>query len=279
MVLILFSKSKTSQPPKSTGQRKNGNMGVAIAVPKKYTIVSMKKHRMSDGKDWPPFPNEADADPNESEDVYSNWKQMKARENRLILLELTCGTIRFFLGLTTVFFFPFYGISSLKYSFAKPSKLKATVHMPASWISTAYMTTFCALALQFLQRHASNAHLIFCGDFNVTPTSPTYTYFQTGVYDKQSFDADYPPHDLWRPPRFNFLQSALLQVHGAEPNMTIYTHPLRNECLFKETLDYIFVSSQIKALDAFQSPKMLSLCPNEVEPSDHLLIWCLLEMK
>ena len=116
--------------------------------------------------------------------------------------------------------------------------------------------------------------VILAGDFNSTPKSSTYHGITTGIslnkFDTEDFK--YPLPFLNTPKRYTSLQmtSCYHKVFGQEPKHTNYTFN------FKNTLDYIFVSSHINIIGAMKEIDSSYLenkgsIPDDNFPSDHFM--------
>jgi mRNA deadenylase 3'-5' endonuclease subunit Ccr4 len=70
------------------------------------------------------------------------------------------------------------------------------------------------------------------------------------------------------------LHSCYVTKRGVEPDFTNYSK-FQETPIFIETLDYIFVSADVQALDADELPAKDAVAgpfPTAVEPSDHVLL-------
>jgi endonuclease/exonuclease/phosphatase family metal-dependent hydrolase len=124
---------------------------------------------------------------------------------------------------------------------------------------------------------------VVVGDFNVTPSTPSYALLTTG-----QVEADHPelpppraPHDRTRW-QFDALPAGPMRSAyavaggGSEPDFTNNAW-IKDGPAFRETLDYILLSKEwsVKAVEPL--PPLSSLdaedfYPNASEPSDHLLL-------
>ena len=127
---------------------------------------------------------------------------------------------------------------------------------------------------------------ILAGDFNILPESAHYRLISTGSLEES--DPTYPPMKYGIPwePSCPPMDSAYAKHVGMEPSFTNYAHLKEEEEPFVGTLDYIFLSRK-EHQDNDGKTKEWVVCdtvplpereesggpfPNEVEPSDHLLI-------
>jgi len=141
----------------------------------------------------------------------------------------------------------------------------------------------------------SSIPYILTGDYNILPESAHYKLLTTGTLDKD--DPTYPPskHGMEWTIGSVAMDSAYALKHqsGSEPEFTNYAHTGEQEEPFVGTLDYIFLSKrEVTARDVetkqdetsgewwevYNVKKLPGIAesggpfPNEVEPSDHILI-------
>jgi len=136
-------------------------------------------------------------------------------------------------------------------------------HMPCAF-RTPIVQTLHLDALKKLFYQHPNIPTIFAADLNLTPDSIGYNYLTTSQLP--------PDHAEYFPERDHYklaLQSAYKQFNDQEPQFTCHSDTLWGG-LFKNTLDYIFVSHHFKTISSkllmFSEEKM----PNKLSPSDHL---------
>ena len=179
-------------------------------------------------------------------------------------------------------------------------------HMPCAFRDQAVMTIHCDLVahrIQSLASHdkdtittsnsGSNRHpYVLAGDFNILPDSPQYELLTTGILPhnddennevNSSTNSPLPQTKYgieWKSSSTKMKSAyATFNEDGREPDHTNYAHngAISDES-FIGTLDYIFVSDEhdwtVKdvvslkhRVDVENGPY-----PNEVEPSDHVLI-------
>ena len=124
---------------------------------------------------------------------------------------------------------------------------------------------------------------VLMGDFNFKPEDGMYTLYTTGTLETTS--PAYPSSRVGIPKgvKFDFnpdvvpVRSAYVEANGEEPE---YTNNARVQEMphFMEALDYIFISdewsvNQVESLDYLPSKEEQDEpFPNEMEPSDHVLI-------
>lgn len=134
--------------------------------------------------------------------------------------------------------------------------------------------------------------LALAGDFNFTPRSAQYALMTTGVLPPPP-TADETPFDDPRKLPLTFaacasfeprltkrFTSAYESKHGAEPDCTNYAvntafNKTGDVPPFIDTLDYIFLSEGLEAIDAPLIPhrdRIAGPLPNADEPSDHLAV-------
>eukprot|EP01129_Flabellula_baltica_P006299 TRINITY_DN2342_c0_g1_i3.p1 TRINITY_DN2342_c0_g1~~TRINITY_DN2342_c0_g1_i3.p1 ORF type:complete len:262 (-),score=51.19 TRINITY_DN2342_c0_g1_i3:155-940(-) len=248
------------------GKRFNGYMGVAIAVPSEMDVVRVDKHRIVDGKEWPDISTK---DPfgagvlkwisrgyiDWTVPSYRNWMNAKYRMNFMITVSIQVGGRTFHVSV---------------------------VHMPCAFRDQSIMVTSGSLVLKRLQEIAGNDPYILAGDFNSEPGTPCYNLITNGDTYDEICDMDFPQEDSWRPSQIPLktMRSSIKEKHGDEPEWTNYAlnQAFGPADAYKGTLDYIFISDDIEVTDAFWLDAPDQLCPNETEPSDHLLIWSTLNL-
>jgi mRNA deadenylase 3'-5' endonuclease subunit Ccr4 len=238
----------------------NGYMGVAIAYPNNLQIKSIDRFRLMDGKQWPDVNNRSWVNRfikfmtfgylDFTKD-YLTWYKMKAKYNFMITLEIMTGQ--------------------------DDSIFVGTVHMPCEFMAESIMITSAGLAMEHIQKLANGRPYVLAGDFNVTPGSNVYRLLTTGECDEMAIERDFPIDDLWRTSKLclSAMSSASWVWFDNEPAWTtnsICTFGGRTNA-FRNTLDYIFISEPLRVSNAFVYAENNELCPNNTQPSDHLLIW------
>ena len=137
-----------------------------------------------------------------------------------------------------------------------------------------------AQTLSPLQNNASQTlPLVFCGDFNLKPTSFPYKCLTSGKHKLDYSSPHLQEHKKsvisgWQMPDLEPMTSLYAAVHGAEPAYTnnclqLFTHGQNEFC---DTLDYIFGNARVAAKGAplLPSEKKGPLLPDQHNPSDHL---------
>lgn len=127
------------------------------------------------------------------------------------------------------------------------------------------------ITMKFLSKlsEGNKIPVILCGDFNSIPSSSVYHGITKGISLNQ-FEIKDNPETIKTPNIFteNAYKSTFYEIYKKEPEFTNYT------LKFKNTLDYIFVNSHFKIIDALNEIKEklgLSI-PSKKYPSDHILI-------
>lgn len=255
------------------GRKFNGYMGIAIAWPTaKMDALDVDISRLSDKRDggWPrPPEDETDGLGKVIKNIVSfakkplmkigilssppmePWSYSENRFNMLLRVKLQdrASDRQFCLG---------------------------NYHMPCTFYCPPVMTIHCDMAAKAVQSYADGLPYILAGDWNIKPQDSMYQLLTSGDMDKE--DPAYPPsrYGVEWTPSAKPMQSAYAVVEGKEPDFTNFAAP-RNigEEGFIDTLDYIFCGSDwivqsVKKLphrDEADGP-----FPNEIEPSDHILL-------
>ena len=189
--------------------------------------------------------------------------------------------------------------------------LISNYHMPCAFYAPPVMNIHSEMVARRVQTLAADVHeslgadkmeegistvpYILAGDFNIMPDSPHYKLITTGSLDKS--DPTLPPAKFgvdWSV-EAEAMDSAYAEI-GEEPEFTNYAHIQDQEDPFIGTLDYIFLSRKAKTTRIVDEKvagawwkvngvtKLPSVAesggpfPNDVEPSDHLLISADLEL-
>jgi endonuclease/exonuclease/phosphatase family metal-dependent hydrolase len=250
----------------------NNYMGVALAYKtSKYTAEEVNLCRLSDTKPWPRPPKPTGLRARAKAALAGNsslarawraltnaqpprddWAYARGRFNSLVF-------------------------ARLRDTRTGGSFCVATYHMPCAYWAPAVMTIHCALAAQRTAALAAGVPFVLAGDFNVKPGDPQYALLTTGSLPADA-GASAPAAPAWEPWRAEVappLRSAYAEAHGAEPAFTNCAG-VRDEPLFVETLDYIFVSAGVQVLDADALPASkdgaTEAYPTAQEPSDHVLL-------
>jgi 2',5'-phosphodiesterase len=158
-------------------------------------------------------------------------------------------------------------------------------HMPCCFYAPMVMVLHCDMCLSRVQRvaHTAGADVpyILAGDFNMQPDTAPYLLLTTGQIDMGD-PINYPsapmyaPDHKWQPTILRPVLSAYAAILGKEPDFTNYGRAKEDEA-FIGTLDYIFVSDGTTVKNVLPLPhrddaNVNGPFPNEVEPSDHVLI-------
>jgi len=158
----------------------------------------------------------------------------------------------------------------------------STYHMPCAFWSPKVMLIHSALAVQHAQRVANGRPLALVGDWNFKPHEPQYKLITSLTLPNPEDTPSYPDLDSWRlDTSLKPMNSAYAAANGKEPDFTNFAQ-IRDEPVFCETLDYIFLSQDIKVSSVKQLPPRGSIpgpLPTKDEPSDHLLLWAEIEVK
>lgn len=168
----------------------------------------------------------------------------------------------------------------------------ATYHMPCKFFNPQAMVTFTSLVTQRVQGFAGEEPYILAGDFNFQPDSAMYQFLQKG-----SLPETHPHFPIaskaiaGKPSKWTLevrpVRSAYVAACGKEPELTNHAttrqHRTGETRSFTGTIDYIFISDHWLASKAFPTPSLASISkvksfPTESEPSDHVLIGCLLSV-
>jgi exonuclease III len=152
----------------------------------------------------------------------------------------------------------------------------ASYHMPCAYYAPKVMTIHVALAAQKAQELAAGSPLVLAGDWNIKPESPQYRLLtRNEVPEEGGADAPSQPEFAWEAGlKEGPLRSAYAVALGAEPEFTNFSK-VKEEPVFQETLDYIFLSRHWTVVDVERLPAkggMAGPLPSAEEPSDHVLI-------
>uniref|UniRef100_A0A7S2TI34 Endonuclease/exonuclease/phosphatase domain-containing protein n=1 Tax=Lotharella oceanica TaxID=641309 RepID=A0A7S2TI34_9EUKA len=156
----------------------------------------------------------------------------------------------------------------------------ATYHMPCAFFAPRVMVLHSAMAATRTAQLSEGLPFVLTGDFNLKPGDETYRLLTEGVIPpdpKATFTPALPENSKIKPfwteiPKK--LKSAYKEVQGEEPEFTNYA-VTRGSAPFIETLDYIFHSPEIEALEVRPLPpkaQAVGPYPTESEPSDHAMI-------
>eukprot|EP01090_Pellita_catalonica_P017036 TRINITY_DN5059_c0_g1_i1.p1 TRINITY_DN5059_c0_g1~~TRINITY_DN5059_c0_g1_i1.p1 ORF type:complete len:311 (+),score=31.81 TRINITY_DN5059_c0_g1_i1:188-1120(+) len=161
----------------------------------------------------------------------------------------------------------------------------ATYHMPCAYWSNDTMLLHSSLAFAFVKSFADGLPRALIGDWNLGPDSPAYRLLTTSeAPDKNEFPGLMAKNKaLWDAFELS-KREPMVSAYAAfskEPIYTNWTKEGDNE--FCATLDYIFVSEDIKVTDVLDLPgkdddKRKGPYPNKIEPSDHIDIGACLKI-
>jgi len=238
----------------------NGFMGVAIAVPTSFNVKSVDRFRLVDGKEWPRVTESyismflRHATLGYLSNSYEVWNKARNRFNFMLTIEVEENGSSVFVS---------------------------TVHLPCAFKNQSTMITSAALAVQHIQQLAGESPYVLTGDFNITPNTEPYKIITNGVCNTDAVRNDFPPNDQWNPNQLGLvpMKSAIKVCHGVEPEWTNYSISgvFGSKKALKLTLDYIFVSDHFRVLGSFRRADSDAICPNNTEPSDHVMVWADLE--
>lgn len=232
------------------GGEQTGFVGIAIAIPKEYKIENIDYIPVGDILDLP-TPNEIYYRLNYP-DNYATKEVMKksyaiineetTRINEIMLKadEIQNTAIR--VVLRSDFQFILYN-----YHFPH-NDLVRLIHLNA---------------LKRLMKTHENVPTIFAGDFNFSPDDILYSYITNNKLTKEYYAYLKEDYKL-------DLRSAYKDYNGKEADHTIYINSKISDGIMRDTLDYIFISQQLKAVSSKTLLNTNNLTPNEICPSDHL---------
>lgn len=257
------------------GKKFNGYMGIATAFPMdKFETLQVDLCRLSDKKKggWPRAPPEP-------EPGFMSKYIFKP------LMKPIVSTVHYLRGNKPAAEDP-WDYSQWRFNQFIGIKLKprdkntvfwvGNYHMPCAFRTPAVMNIHADLVSDRIQTLAGSDEYILAGDFNILPDSPHYKLLRTGKLDEN--DETYPPpkYGVTWESSFQGMKSAYYEFDGKEP---VFTNNAHNGALNAEsfigTLDYIFLSENVKVLGVKDTPSMdnwKGVYPDENEPSDHVLI-------
>ena len=217
------------------GNEKNGYMGVGIAYPPKYGLDECKIVRIGDTIPSPPV----------DKSLYTR-----------IMNKIPWSWIPFTSKVET----DPIGLAKSKWNQAIMLRLIAvdktfviaTYHMPCDFERPAVMSLHCSYLIHAIKKFAGTdkSRMIICADMNIRPSSDLYQTM-------------FGPVEL---------VSAYREYKGKEPDYTNCTKNKFSKDGFIDTLDYILITSNISVLGVMDCPDDQEICPNEDEPSDHIMI-------
>lgn len=148
-------------------------------------------------------------------------------------------------------------------------------HMPCEFRNPNLMNIHAHTLLSTVQKLSGEVPYILAGDFNSLPNSVVYRMITEGKTPAL------PPSETYEklPVLGNVipLKSGYAVVRGKEPQYTNFSYPRIADSAFRDTIDYIFCSNQLKPTSALEvnnnhSNDIKHTFPNEIEGSDHLPI-------
>eukprot|EP00599_Poterioochromonas_sp_BG-1_P015039 CAMPEP_0173161836 /NCGR_PEP_ID=MMETSP1105-20130129/18862_1 /TAXON_ID=2985 /ORGANISM="Ochromonas sp., Strain BG-1" /LENGTH=358 /DNA_ID=CAMNT_0014081377 /DNA_START=45 /DNA_END=1121 /DNA_ORIENTATION=+ len=243
------------------GNKRNGYMGVAMAVPtSKYDIKDVDITCIADTKRMPRVAYKPPT-------LFTNmWKAISSWVVGLMIYW------KFYKPPLDIWDNTLYRknqmiCARLEHKEQEEEFVVGTYHMPCMFELTPVMMAHCALSSQHIQKYANDLPFIYTGDFNVKPHTPEYKLLTEGKID--SSDPAYPTPvagDDWKPDLAIPMKSAYAVKEGKEPDFTNYAKVQENP-VFIDTLDYFFYSLPLPHRDTVPGP-----LPNDEEPSDHIML-------
>jgi mRNA deadenylase 3'-5' endonuclease subunit Ccr4 len=214
------------------GHEKNGYMGVGIAYPPKYGLDECKIVRIGDTMPKPQI----------DKSIYTRimntvwpWIPFVAKiEQDPLVAAKSKWNQAIMLRLLDV---------------DKPF-IVSTYHMPCDFERPAVMSYHVQYLIHAIKKFGGESKIILCADMNIRPETPLYVTMFGPVP----------------------MRSAYLEFNGKEPKYTNCTKNKFNESGFIDTLDYILISPDITVSHVMACPESFDICPNEREPSDHIMI-------
>lgn len=156
----------------------------------------------------------------------------------------------------------------------------ATYHLPCAHYAMSVMNTHAALLAQETNRFAAGRPLLLMGDFNFTPAQSPYK-LMTGELKFDPSSPEFlplPKKDTWQAVIPRPFVSAYKLIKGSEPEYTNFNLQ-SSRGPFIGTVDFIFFHSDsgltctgVKDLPSAAEAQSYGMCPNHVDPSDHILI-------
>lgn len=215
------------------GQKKNGILGVGIAVPTSYTINPSEVEfiRVSD------YIDDIDSlnDYSSENDVKSNIENAKKRANLVVRMKIHLNN----------------GKAFYLYNY----------HMPCAF-KTPLIQMLHIQALKRIIASFPDIPYILAGDMNILPTSKEYAFLTTNTLSME--DSQYFDTRLSITPK-----SSYLIANKEEPEFTCFNYT-KFAGEFCGCLDYIFISDEFKVLKSHLLLTTTTELPNLDCPSDHL---------
>jgi len=222
------------------GYKKNGYMGIAIAVPKKYQIDRIEYIPIADritGKTNPPdtfFASFLKKIPFLCDEKPDYLSEARKRSNIAIKLTLQ----------------------------EKSKFIIYNYHMPCAF-KTPILQTLHLDALKKLMFSHEYLPTILATDFNIQPHSANYNYLIEGNLPKEYNEYIYESSHYYLT-----MKSSYKAANGNEPEYTCHSDTKWGG-LFKGTLDYIFVSEHFTIISSKLLIDTEEKMPNKLCPSDH----------
>lgn len=148
-------------------------------------------------------------------------------------------------------------------------------HMPCEFKLPKVMVIHSSLAAQYVQSFSKGLPHILTGDFNFKPDSTMYRILTEGKVEQDN--SELPTQligDDWKPTLDKPFRSAYKLKYNKEPDFTNNAR-IKDSEPFIDTLDYIFLSPEWLVEDVEELPSrdiIKGPFPNDIEPSDHILI-------
>lgn len=272
----LFLNRKYNFFTMSYGYKKNGYFGVSTAVPQSYIIEKIEYLPVGDYIDTlpsdliicnKPAPSFFDKlvyryldQPNEEEVIKELITNAKARPNFTIKLTINASPTQH----------NQHNQHNPHNQHNQPTPTTQTqtfilynYHMPCAFKTPIIQTLHLDALKKIIFQHPE-IPTILATDFNLTPNSIGYTYFTTAFLPQE--------HSNYLPPRPHStltLNSTYKEHHGKEPSFTCFSNTQWGG-EFMDTLDYIFISPNLKTISSNLLINSIQKCPNKINPSDHL---------
>ena len=221
----------------SYGNKFTGNMGIAIAYPKSYELISSNyfvvgqhieeiiKHAESQSSSYLAkiiqyIKKLFGVKKQPSSYDFATWKK-----NILIKLGFKVEGKEFYI---------------------------ANYHMPCAYKYPEVMNYHIESAIKLAQKSTSTYPVIFAGYINIMPNSQEYNKIVYGIFNDKTIQS---------------MKSSYASVHKSEPEFTNM-----GKDNFKGTLDYIFYKGDVECAESTIEGNEFAIIPNENYPSDHASI-------
>ncbi len=243
------------------GTPKNGYMGVATALPiNRYEILDVKIERLTDSRDW-----------SKLQQFEVTWRQWLKKIADQLNIKNKLEHPQHYAQRR----FNQYIFVKVKDKVSQETFTLMNYHMPCVFFVPQVMTIHSAMIAQRTEILSQDCPFLLAGDFNIRPQSPQYQLLTTGKIP--SNHPHYPlllKDDPWQPNLKSALKSAYYEFLGKEPDFTNYSK-IKDKDPFIDTLDYIWLSDHWQVKEVLPLPtqqQLTGFLPNEIEPSDHLLL-------